>query len=95
MVGVQRPAPLPLMVLFSGSLIVASLGHGLWNGATYALFGFGTKIGALGIRNTAFFGAESGVLGLLLNVVFAAALWRWAAQGEGSAAARPAPGSLP
>jgi membrane protease YdiL (CAAX protease family) len=85
-----------LLRWLSGSLIVASLSHGLWNGAAYVLFGFGTKIGALGIRNTVFFGAESGVLGLILNVVFAAALWRWAAQGEGSAAAtRPAPGSLP
>jgi len=47
----------------SGSIVVASCSHGLWNGITYVFFGFGTKAGALGIRNTALFGPEIGVLG--------------------------------
>jgi len=62
----------------SGSLIVASLSHGLWNGGVYVFFGFGTKTGALGIKDTAIYGPEVGVLGLALNLIFAAGLWRWA-----------------
>jgi hypothetical protein len=60
----------------SGSVLVASLSHGVWNGIAYVFFGFGTKAGALGIENTALYGAEAGVVGLALNVVFVAALWR-------------------
>ncbi len=61
----------------SGSVIVSSVSHGLWNGGAYVLFGFGTKSGALGITATAVYGPEVGVLGLALNLIFAAALWRW------------------
>lgn len=61
----------------SGSVIVSSVSHGLWNGMAYVLFGFGTKVGALGIKNTGLFGPEVGVLGLALNAAFALALWRW------------------
>jgi len=61
----------------SGSLIVSSVSHGAWNGMAYVLFGFGKKVGALGIKNTGFFGPEIGVLGLALNLAFLAALWRW------------------
>lgn len=60
----------------SGSIIVASCSHGLWNGIAYVFFGFGTKIGALGIRNTGIFGPELGVLGLISNALFAVVLWR-------------------
>ncbi len=63
----------------SGSVLVASLAHGLWNGGAYVFFGFGTRTGALGIENTALYGPEAGILGLGLNVLFAAALWRWGA----------------
>lgn len=66
-----------LMRLISGSVIVASVSHGIWNGGAYVLFGFGTKAGALGIHATALYGPEVGVLGLALNLVFAAALWQW------------------
>jgi uncharacterized protein len=61
----------------SGSVIVASLSHGLWNGLAYELFGYGTKTGALGIRDTALYGPEVGLVGLALNAAFAIALWRW------------------
>jgi membrane protease YdiL (CAAX protease family) len=64
-----------LMRWMSGSVLVASVSHGLWNGLTYVLFGFGTKVGALGIANTAIFGPEVGILGLAANVLFAAALY--------------------
>jgi len=42
----------------------------------YSLFGYGSKTGALGIEDTAGFWPEVGVLGLGLNVLFVAALWR-------------------
>jgi hypothetical protein len=61
----------------SSSIIVASFSHGFWNGIAYVFFGFGTKIGALGIRNTGIFGPEIGVLGLIANAMFAFLLWRW------------------
>lgn len=60
----------------SGSIIVASCSHGLWNGMAYVFFGFGAKPGALGIRNTAIFGPEIGFLGLATNALFALFLWR-------------------
>ena len=67
-----------LLRWISGSVIVSSVSHGLWNGMAYVLFGFGTKVGALGIKNTGLFGPEVGVLGLTANLIFAAALWRLA-----------------
>ena len=66
-----------LMRWISGSLLVTSVSHGVWNGGAYVFFGFGTKVGALGVHNTALFGPEVGLLGLALNVAFAAALWLW------------------
>ncbi len=60
----------------SGSIVVASVSHGLWNGAAYVLFGYGNEAGALGIADSAVFGPESGWLGLALNVVFLAVLLR-------------------
>jgi membrane protease YdiL (CAAX protease family) len=64
-----------LLRLISGSLIVTSVSHGVWNGLAYTLFGFGSHVGALGIADTALYGPEVGVLGLFFNAVFAAALW--------------------
>jgi hypothetical protein len=53
----------------SGSIIVSSVSHGIWNGIAYALFGYGTRRGALGVSNTALYGPEVGLLGLGLNVL--------------------------
>lgn len=61
----------------SGSIVVSSVSHGLWNGVTYALFGAGAKIGALGVVQTAIYGPEVGVIGLGLNLLFLSALWWW------------------
>jgi len=61
----------------SGSLVVSSVSHGVWNALAYVLFGFGSNIGALGISNTAIYGPEVGVLGLVLNLAVATLLWRW------------------
>lgn len=47
--------------------------------AVYVFFGYGTTIGALGVRQTVLYGPESGYLGLGLNLVFAIAvlqLWK-------------------
>ena len=63
--------------LLSGSVIVASVSHGIWNGGAYVFFGFGTKIGALGIKSTAIYGPEVGFLGLALNLILCVAIWRW------------------
>src|SRR6516165_729935 len=62
----------------SGSVVVTSVSHGLWNGGAYVLFGFGSKTGALGVRDTAIFGPEVGILGLVFNLMFVAALWFFA-----------------
>jgi membrane protease YdiL (CAAX protease family) len=64
-----------LMRWISGSVIVTSVSHGLWNGLDYVLFGFGTKVGVLGVANTAIFGPEVGMVGLAVNALFAAVLW--------------------
>jgi len=66
-----------LLRLRSGSVIVSSVSHGVWNGLAYTLFGFGTHVGMLGVTNTAIYGPEVGVLGLAINAIAAAVLWRW------------------
>lgn len=63
-----------LLRLGSGSILVSSAGHGVWNGLAYVLFGVGDKVGALGIKNIGMFGPEVGILGVLLNATFAALL---------------------
>ena len=55
--------------LRGGSILVSSMSHGLWNGMAYALFGYGTKVGSLGIARTDIYGPEVGVVGLTLNAV--------------------------
>ena len=55
----------------------------LMEGMAYVLFGFGSHTGSLGIRNTAVFGPENGLLGLGLNLLFARVLWRlWQKRDE-------------
>jgi membrane protease YdiL (CAAX protease family) len=66
-----------MLRLLSGSVVVASVSHGVWNGLAYVLFGFGTRVGALGIEATHIYGPEVGAVGLILNALFAFALWRW------------------
>jgi uncharacterized protein len=66
-----------LLRLISGSVVAASVGHGVWNGLAYTLFGFGAEGGALGLQNTGMFGPEVGWMGLLLNLIFVAVLWAW------------------
>jgi membrane protease YdiL (CAAX protease family) len=61
----------------SGSIVVTSVCHAFWNALVYTLFGFGTTVGALGVRQSAIYGPESGYWGLGLNLVLAIALWQW------------------
>lgn len=72
-----------MLRLLSGSILVSSVSHGLWNGLAYVLFGFGKHDGTLGIKNTGVFGPEVGLLGLGLNLSFAAALWWGMARAAG------------
>lgn len=64
-----------LMRWRSGSIVVTSASHALWNAGAYVLYGIGTFAGVLGIANSATFGAETGIAGLSLNVLFAAVFW--------------------
>lgn len=59
----------------SGSIVVSSVSHALWNGGAYALFGEGPKAGALGLPNTIVFGPEIGIVGLTANALFLAGLY--------------------
>lgn len=64
-----------LMRQRSGSIVVASVSHGIWNGLVYTLFNDGPTLGALGIHNIGVFGPETSLVGLALNLAFAAILW--------------------
>jgi membrane protease YdiL (CAAX protease family) len=65
-----------LLRLGSGSIVASSAGHGVWNGLTYVLFGIGSNVGALGIRNVSLYGPEVGLYGAALNAIAAGALFR-------------------
>lgn len=54
----------------TGSVIIPTVCHAVWNAIIYGLFGFGEKIGALGFEQTALLGPEVGYLGILLNGLF-------------------------
>ena len=66
----------------SRSILVSSVSHGVWNALAYVLFGFGTKVGALGVEQTALYGPEVGALGLAMNVILVAAACRWWRSGS-------------
>ena len=78
-----------LLRSLSGSLVVASVSHGVWNGLAYALFGFGDRVGAVGIADTAIYGAEAGVLGLALNAAVVLALLAWHRRRADASPVRP------
>lgn len=67
-----------LLRYISGSIIVSSFSHALWNTVVYSLFGFGGGVGILGIKMTGTYHPESGLLGLLFGIIFTIILWLWA-----------------
>lgn len=73
-----------LLRAISGSVIVASVSHGVWNGMVYLLFGLGAGSGALGVVDTAIYGPERGVLGLVFNGAFVFFLWKKTNAATGS-----------
>jgi membrane protease YdiL (CAAX protease family) len=66
-----------LLRLRSGSIIVPSLCHALWNASDYTFFGAGEKIGQLGISDPTIWDPERGYAGLVLAILGAVLLWRW------------------
>lgn len=72
-----------LLRYISGSIIVSSFSHAIWNTIVYSLFGFGSNIGILGIKMTSIYSPESGLLGLVIGVVFVAILWFWTSKKIG------------
>jgi membrane protease YdiL (CAAX protease family) len=71
-----------MLRMLTGSIVVSSVSHALWNGIDYPLFGFGERVGALGIQQTHIYGPEVGLMGIVLNVLFAAALYRAIKRGQ-------------
>ncbi len=61
-----------MLRMISGSIVVPSVCHSVWNGIDYPLYGFGEKVGALGIEQTHIYGPEVGVVGIILNLAVAA-----------------------
>ncbi len=62
--------------MVSGSILVAAESHAVWNGIDYPLFGFGEKVGALGIAETHICGPEVGLLGIVPGLLFLTLIWR-------------------
>ncbi len=73
-----------MLRMASGSVIAPSICHAVWNGIDYPLYGFGEKVGALGIEQTHIYGPEVGVLGIGVNLVFATAVWFWIRKSKAS-----------
>lgn len=71
-----------MLRMLTGSIVVASVSHALWNGIDYPLFGFGEKVGALGIQQTHIYGPEVGLLGIVFNALFALALYQLIKRGQ-------------
>jgi membrane protease YdiL (CAAX protease family) len=61
--------------LLSGSIVVAAVCHAVWNAFAYSLYGFGERTGVLGIEETHIFGPEVGLLGIVFNLAFFAAIY--------------------
>jgi membrane protease YdiL (CAAX protease family) len=71
-----------LLRMKSGSIVVPSICHGLWNATAYVLFGFGEKPGMLGIQDPTWLDPERGYLGFILATVAVVVLWLWVRPGR-------------
>lgn len=56
-----------LLRMVSGSILVPAVCHAVWNGIDYPLYGFGERVGALGIEQTHIYGPEVGLVGIVAN----------------------------
>ncbi len=65
-----------LLRALSGSVLVASVSHGIWNGMAYSLFGFGSDGGVIGMESPLWLDPERGLVAIALNSLFVAYLWR-------------------
>ncbi len=65
-----------ILRMVSGSVLVPAVSHAVWNGIDYPLFGFGEKVGSLGIADTHLYGPEVGLLGIVPGAAFLALIWR-------------------
>jgi membrane protease YdiL (CAAX protease family) len=85
-----------LMRQRSGSIVVTAVSHSVWNTLVYVFIGVGTTVAALGIQNSAVFGPELGLVGLALNVTFAAVVWLGFSRGRAIKAVEngAAPGAI-
>lgn len=77
-----------LLRLRSGSIIVPSACHGLWNATVYTFFGTGEKTGQLGVADHSVWDPERGYAGLILAIVAAAILWVWVRPARAPSSAR-------
>ena len=64
-----------MMRSISGSIVVSSVCHALWNAGAYVFFGEGPKPGAFGMIDTFIFAPEIGLVGLAANLLFLATLY--------------------
>ena len=55
--------------LRTGSVVAPAACHSLWNGLVYPLFGFGSHQGALAVDPGWLYGPESGLAGLVTNIL--------------------------
>jgi membrane protease YdiL (CAAX protease family) len=75
-----------LLRLRSGSVVVPSACHALWNATVYTLFGAGEKTGQLGIADHRILDPERGYAGLVLAILGAVVLWWWVRPARAPAA---------
>ena len=75
-----------LLRLRSGSVVVPSACHALWNATVYTLFGAGEKTGQLGIVDHRILDPERGYAGLALAILGAVVLWWWVRPARAPAA---------
>jgi len=74
----------------SGSVVVPSACHALWNATVYTLFGAGEKTGQLGVADHRVFDPERGYAGLVLAILAAVVLWAWVRPAPAAASLVPA-----
>jgi membrane protease YdiL (CAAX protease family) len=66
-----------IMRAASGSILVPTVSHAVWNAFAYVYYGYGPKTAALDISWVGMFDPERGVLGLIVNSIALLFFWRW------------------